>query len=344
VAKAALGDPHAAIVPRGTGGTGQAHLRAAFARSVRAEVGARKRARLEMDYDDLLVRVRDALVDPVIGEPTAARLRSRYSVVLVDEFQDTDPVQWQILRSAFHGHVPLVLIGDPKQAIYAFRGGDLHTYLEASSAATTGHTLAVNWRADPDVVDGVGHLLRGAALGDSRIVVHHVDAGLDGQRVTGPAAPVRLRVITCDDGPCDQSGRLLKVDGARSAVARDAVAVVVDLLGPPHRYGPERQRRRLLPRDVAVLVRTNRQADLIRGELARTGIPAVLSGTRSVFATDAARAWVTLLRALEEPHRAGLVRAAALTIIVGTPPEVFARTEADAVDALGVTMRQWRTA
>ncbi len=343
-ATAALGDPHARLVPTTADPASAPGLRVWFATEVRAEVARRKRLRLEVDYDDLLIRVRDALADPVAGEAVAARLRARYSVVLVDEFQDTDPVQWEILRRAFHGHVPLVLIGDPKQAIYAFRGGDLRTYLDAATSASTQHTMTVNWRADPLLLRGVQRLLRGAALGDPLVAVHPVAAGLSGARVSGAAAPVRIRVITGEDGQHDRSGRRLLVAGARTAVARDVAAATADLLSLRYRYHGADGARALLPRDIAVLVRTNKQADMVREHLVATGIPAVLSGTRSVFATEAARQWVSLLRALEEPHRAGLARAAALTMLVGTSPTELAAMAEDGADRLGHTLHGWQGA
>ena len=101
-----------------------------------------------MTYDDLLTRLDGALAGPG-GAAVAARLQRRFEVVLVDEFQDTDPVQWQIMHRAFgSGDGTLVLIGDPKQAIYAFRGADVYAYIEARASAATQRTLAVNWRSD----------------------------------------------------------------------------------------------------------------------------------------------------------------------------------------------------
>ena len=105
--------------------------RVAFARAVRAEVERRMRAARLFTYDDMLTRLAGSLRDPERGPAAVARLRARYGVVLVDEFQDTDPVQWDILRTAFAGHTTMVLIGDPKQAIYGFRGADVHCYLDA---------------------------------------------------------------------------------------------------------------------------------------------------------------------------------------------------------------------
>jgi hypothetical protein len=110
-------------------------MRRRLALAAREELERRKRRLAVMTYDDLLTRL-DATLD---RSPEAAeRLRARHAVVLVDEFQDTDPVQWDILRRAFgEGDATLVLIGDPRQAIYAFRGADVYAYLAAARAAAT---------------------------------------------------------------------------------------------------------------------------------------------------------------------------------------------------------------
>ena len=122
-------------------------------------------------------------------------MRQRWKVALIDEFQDTDPVQWQVFERAFHGVATLVLIGDPKQAIYAFRGGDIVTYLDAAEQATTRQTLGVNWRADQPLLDALQVLVEGAALGDERIAVHPVSAHHAASRLEGAGQPFRLRVV-----------------------------------------------------------------------------------------------------------------------------------------------------
>ena len=150
-------------------------------------------------------------------------MRQRWRIVLVDEFQDTDPVQWKVLDRAFSGEATMVLIGDPKQAIYAFRGGDIFTYLEAAETAATRRTLAINWRSDEALVDALQALLGGAALGDPRIAVHPVEAHHRGSRLAGApvADPLRVRVL-----------RTLR---RRHHAHRR---------GPhPHRPGPRRRRR-----------------------------------------------------------------------------------------------------
>jgi exodeoxyribonuclease V beta subunit len=344
VARYAMADRQAELLPADADPGSAAEQRYGIARAVRREVETRKRARRLLDYDDLLTRLRDALIDPVRGPAARERIRSRYRVVLVDEFQDTDPVQWQILRTTFHGTTTLVVIGDPKQAIYAFRGADLVTYLEAAGAAGaagTRRTLARNWRSDADLLTALEAVFGGAALGDPRIVVRPVAAEHVGRRLLGAGVPLRLRVA--GQAPAGKTkGRLPKVDDARALVARDLAADVVRLLGGPGMLTLESTARRVRPGDIAVLVHTNKQAVLVRDELGKLKVPAVLTGTTSVFAARIAREWLTLLRAIEQPNRAGLVSAAALTCFLGRTATQLATSGDDALDDLGTRLRGWR--
>ncbi|HUZ84577.1 MAG TPA: UvrD-helicase domain-containing protein, partial [Gaiellales bacterium] len=199
---------------------GVAGQRRAVAQKVRDEVEARKRRLGLVDYDDWLILLRDALGDPARGAAACERVRSRYRVVLVDEFQDTDPVQWEVLRLAFHDHIPLVLVGDPKQAIYGFRGGDVTTYLAAASLATLAATLTRNWRSDDPLLRALGQLFGGAALGDPRIVVRPAQAAHPDARLSDAGAALRLRrVARTGHGPLGKG--LPKVEPVREAVAAD---------------------------------------------------------------------------------------------------------------------------
>src|SRR5262249_32447909 len=148
IARAADRNPGAPIEPADPDPGSAPDLRRRLAGRVRGELEERKRALGVMTYDDLLTRL-DAALRGGGGDAIARRLRERYRVVLVDEFQDTDPIQWSIVRRAFAaGEAALVLIGDPKQAIYAFRGADVYAYLDAADTAGARATLGVNWRSD----------------------------------------------------------------------------------------------------------------------------------------------------------------------------------------------------
>ena len=303
---------------------------------MREEVERRKRRLGILSYDDLLSQLADALEDP--AGAARVRMRQRWRIVLVDEFQDTDPVQWRVLDRAFTGHATMVLIGDPKQAIYAFRGGDVATYLQAAATAGTTQTLSVNWRSDAPLLDGVQRLLSGAALGDDRIVVHDVDAHHQGDRLVGApvTSPFRLRVVRRDT--FDKRGNaMLTVAQVRPHIARDLALDVRRLLAAKPTFAGEP----LEPRHVAVI--SYRHADLAaaRAALHELGVPAVIAGGGSVFATPAAVEWLTLLEALEQPHRSTRVRAAALTCFVGhTAAELDERGD-DLTDDVADTLRTW---
>lgn len=337
VARAAVSDHDADLRPDDPEPGSPAEHRVRFAAAVRAEMTRRKRARRVLDYDDLLVLLRDALTDPVTGPAAAERVRSRYRVVMVDEFQDTDQVQWEILRTAFHGRRTLVLIGDPKQAIYAFRGADVVTYLAAKGEAHATATLGRNWRSDADVLTGLATVLHGAALGDPRIVVRPVDAEHTGRRLEGSPA-VRLRQVTRP--ATGYSGALPPVGAVRAVIYADVAAEVVRSL-ETERLQEDGAWRPLRPGDVAVLARRNADAVAVRDALAAVGVPAVVSGLSSVFGTPAARHWLTLLTALAQPGSAARGAAAALTPFVGWDAErLDSAPEADR-DAHADRLRVW---
>ncbi len=332
----ALADAQARVEPAGGSRETPHGRRVAFAEAVRAELDRRKRQLGILSYDDLLSQLADALRDD--DAPARARMRRRWRIVLVDEFQDTDPVQWQVLDRAFSGHATMVLIGDPKQAIYAFRGGDVVTYLEASETSLDQQTLGVNWRSDHDLLRSFQAVLRGAALGDPRIVVHDVSAHHRGRRLEGAPhdAPFRLRVVRRD-----QFGRRgskpLTVGQVRPHVARDLACDVHELLAS----GATWCGRPLEPRDVAVIA--YRHADLAAAQAAlrEVGVPAVIAGGGSVFATEAADEWLLLLEGLEQPHRSARVRAAALSCFVGRTATELDRGGDELTDEVADTLRSW---
>jgi exodeoxyribonuclease V beta subunit len=336
IARAAVGDPQARLEPAAEARTTPAGRKVSFALKVRDEIEARKRRLGILSYDDLLSQLADAL--EADDSPARTRMRERWSIVLVDEFQDTDPVQWKVLDRAFSGVATMVLIGDPKQAIYAFRGGDVTTYLEAAETATTQQTLSVNWRSDADLLAAFQELLVGARLGHERIEVRPVTAHHQESRLLGAPvpAPLRMRVVrreTFGKGPRAS----LPVADVRPHVARDLALDVRRLLGS----GATFDGAPIEPRHVAVI--SYRHADLAASQraLQAVGVPAVIAGGGSVFATPAAVEWLTLLEALEQPHRSPRVRAAALTCFLGHTARDLAEGGDGLTDEVAETLRHW---
>ena len=309
-------------------------LRLRFALAVLGELENRKRRLGILSYDDLLSQLANALRDP----SSAARLRmqARWKVALVDEFQDTDPVQWQVFERAFSGVSTMVLIGDPKQAIYAFRGGDVFTYLAAAETATRRQTLAVNWRSDEALVESLKTVLGGAALGDERIVVHDVRAHHPGSRLVGAGAPFRLRALRpAELGRNERSNPPVAAfrDHLWEDVARDIKALLTS--------GATFEGRTLLPEDVAVIAYKHSDLQSIQAALARHGVPAVVAGGGSVFHTAAATEWLSLLEALEQPHRTQRVRAAALTGFLGHSAVELHDGGDELTDRIAARVRDW---
>ena len=321
IARIAIENPTTPIVP----GEGELpKLRRRLALEARRELDARKRRLAVMTYDDLLTRLREALAG-ADGEAVAQRLRERYRVVLIDEFQDTDPVQWEIVRRAFgDGATTLVLIADPKQAIYAFRGADVYAYLEAAADATQRSTLAVNRRSDQPLISAFDALFGNVKLGHPGIAYRQVHAteAAQASRLHGAPAGAPLRIRLVDRNHVGTTARGYAITGAaRAHVARDLAADLVALFGsgarvPAGRGGADET---VAPGHVAVLVGTNRNAAVIRDALAQAGVPSVINGAGSVFATESARDWLALLEALERPGGLTRAHAVALTPFIDWP-------------------------
>ncbi|QWC86556.1 UvrD-helicase domain-containing protein [Nocardioidaceae bacterium] len=324
VARAVAGDPQARLWSDEQPGreSHSARVRArrtGFGSAVRQELERRKRRLRLLSYDDLLSRLADAL--EAQDSLARRRVRDRWRVVLVDEFQDTDPVQWQVLSRAFAGHATMVLVGDPKQAIYAFRGGDVQTYLTAAEQCDHRATLATSYRADGELAARVDAVLDGAELGHPGIVArpvtaHHQQARLADADGTPSDRPVRLRVLDRARAGGTPS-RLPIVPSARSAVMKDLAGEIAALLDAGATFAG----RPLRPADVGVLCRTSGQCEAARSALAAAGIRAVTGGGGSVLRTEAADHWTRLLEALVAPTRPSRVRNAATTVFRGLEPE-----------------------
>ena len=221
-----------------------------------------------MGYDDVLSQLRGALLDRSSAGVIEA-LRSRFSVVLIDEFQDTDRVQWEIFSTLFGRQAPkstLVLVGDPKQAIYRFRGADISVYLRAvgDGSGSERFSLSRNWRSDGTAVRAMNTFFDGATFGDDAIayvpvkasddheLLHMTEAdgrsasGLDIRVAVGPWLP---RVKNLPSTP--KTARIIN---------RDLVARVRDLLDGASIPDDEGGSRRLRPSDIAVLVRSGGHA------------------------------------------------------------------------------------
>ena len=282
----------------------------------------RRRSAGTLSFDDLLTQLRDALG----SEAATAILRRRFQVALIDEFQDTDPVQWAIFSKMFANAgegSSLVLVADPKQAIYAFRGANVHTYLEAAhEQGTERSTLRTNWRSDGALLSALELVFSGATFGDPKIGFVPVKASEQNERLRmtsgGENLPaLRLRLALGEDLPRTAPGPI-QVDAAQAAIARDLALQVHELLDsarlPARGDKPERALR---PKDIAVLVGQHNESEIIQAALRKRGIPAVTTRGDSVLRSPAATQWRWLLNALARPSDPTRARSAALSWFFG---------------------------
>ena len=301
---------------------GQALFLAGAAHYIRTELPKRLLAGQQQSFDQLLTGLDRALQSGHgAGAQLAQRIRARFPVALIDEFQDTDPIQYRIFRTIYGegGKEALFLIGDPKQAIYGFRGADIYAYLEAASqsSASEKHTMTTNWRADRKMVAALNALFGPLAqpFGDARISYAQVGArpGAEDLWHSPSFGSEPLQFLSLPEDLCpSRGGRLVKkqlVPLIPELVAGDIAA----LLAGDSKIGD----RGVRAGDIAVLVRTNTQAAEIQASLRSKGINGVLQSKASVWASPEAQECLRLLAAVAEPGNEQLLRKALATRMLG---------------------------
>jgi len=285
----------------------KAVLVAALLPPLRAELARAKAEEGLYDFDDMIALVDRALAgdqaDALLG-----RLRERYHVALIDEFQDTDSQQWRIFSRIFlgQGGHRLILVGDPKQAIYGFRGGDLPTYMEAK--ATLGKAtgaeplhLTVNHRSTAEVISSYNAVFDPAGVpgffsaANAEHYRHEVTCGKPGLRLTdaaGGALPALRLVDVIPSGP-SRSVKLRTADALARAVRGTLEA---GRFNASKRKGPE-----LRPEDVYVLTNNLKEGQVIARALREEGVPATLYRQSGLFRGPEAEACRDILLAVQSP-------------------------------------------
>ncbi|MEW8027215.1 MAG: exodeoxyribonuclease V subunit beta [Candidatus Thiodiazotropha sp.] len=270
----------------------------------------------EWSYDDLLLQLHAALLADGGGRLRGLLCR-RYPAALVDEFQDTDPLQYRILSQIYlNSRRPVFLVGDPKQAIYSFRGADLFAYLRArEETEAKHHTLDINWRSTPGLVQAVNTLFGSShrPFFEPRIGFEPVaaaDREMAALRIEGASeAPFQIWHLNFDA----QTG----IEACRQAVADATAGEIARLLTLSSQDRARIGNRPLCGGDIAVLVRTHEQASRIAKALRAYGISAVHGSQQSVYWSQEAEQLQRLMIALLEPHNGRFVRAALATPMLG---------------------------
>ncbi len=327
-----------------------------------AALRAAKRARRVQSFDDLLFELHARLAGAG-GPALAAWLRARFPAALIDEFQDTDPLQYGIFERLYAGSgAPLFLVGDPKQAIYGFRQADLHTYLRARDQATAEYTLADNQRSSRELVAALN-----AFFGANPRVF--MQPGLDYRPVdfgarprtpfvdaSAPRAALQLWQLPADGA----GGSPLPKADARRAAAGAVAGEIARLLAAAQCGEVRLGERALAAGDIAVLVRTHAHGRVMRQALAALGVGSVELSQSSVFHGDEATELALVLMAILEPARERRLRAALATGLMGFDAAALHALQAEDADwaarvgrfagyreqwlqrGIGIALRQWR--
>ena len=282
------------------------------------ELRNRKRDARLAAYDDLLQNLHRALQGSD-GEALARSLRQRFPAALIDEFQDTDPVQFAIFRAIHRaGGASLFLVGDPKQAIYAFRNADLHTYLRAAHDHRARWTLGDNQRSTPALIRAINALFdrNARAFMLEGLDYHDVARGrkprnrLEDRSGASTDLCIWMLPRFSDGAPLVRRDALNAAAAATAAeiarLLRASAAGEITLDGAP-----------LAPHDIAVLVRSHRQGDEIKQALAALGVASVELSQATVFKSAEAEDVERVLAAVLDPGDDGLLRAALATEIFG---------------------------
>ena len=290
--------------------------------TARREIALRKGLRNIMFYDDLLLKMRSAL-EGAGGDALAAAIRRKYRSAIIDEFQDTDTIQYAIFHAIFgKGGGDLFLIGDPKQTIFDFRGADVFAYMKAASVIDTRYALRENWRSEPGLVKAVNTLFsysRKAFVYDGIYFQPAEAAPLKENRyleVEGKnEAPLHLWIVPADR--LSSTTKSLAKGKTRALICRAVAAEIARLLELGREGKAKIGMEPIHEGDIAVLVRTNREAVLVQDALSDIGIPSVLHTKENIFDAREAVEMERLMKGIAYPDREGLVRGALTTDMMG---------------------------
>ncbi|MBR6471886.1 MAG: UvrD-helicase domain-containing protein [Victivallales bacterium] len=287
--------------------------------------------RESLNFDDLLRALRDALKNKTYGKALADKLREEYKVALIDEFQDTDPVQYDIFKNIFldkEHPCPVYFVGDPKQAIYAFRGGDIYTYFTAKNEGNLQeHFINANHRSIGRLVDVVNAMFHenapGETFGDKTIAYHPSIAKAAPDKIKGTPLERPLRII--EFTPADDSPAKIK---DMPAIIDRMTGQILDILNQRDAVG----KRIFTPKDIAILMNAKSDMSTLQEKLLAKGIPCVIRNPGNVFGTPIAQRLKVFLEAIAEagtswPGANEHLRAALLTVFGGCSPQEVATLE-----------------
>ena len=253
-------------------------------------------------FDDMIEKVHSALTKKP-NERLIKSLQQKYKAVFIDEFQDTDKLQYEIFETAFRTDTIVFFIGDPKQSIYAWRKADLHTYFRARNAVGNVYEMNINFRSSASYI----HAMNEFFAVDDPFLFNGERDGIEYVDVQAPSNPGKGKLLLDGEEAKPVTIRFVETKGNAGAAL---VADVIQLLDDKrYRLQHGEDKVALQPSDIGILVRSHKEGASIKRQLARYGIPAVTIGEAKVLESEEATIIWHFLIAMEEPNRGNINRA-----------------------------------
>lgn len=300
----------------------------------------------QMTFDDVITKLYLALnhtnpnkAKQKLQQDLIRGLRWKYQAVFIDEFQDTDAMQYQIFKKAFGSDTILFFIGDPKQSIYAWRKADIETYFEARRNVDNEYTMNTNFRSSKNLVDALNHFFSPTDDFDTfyyKSNSESEDAAIKYFQVTTPPSSTK--------GELNYNGNpviplTFSYHQKNEFILEDAVKQISDLLNNPAYSIKERG---IKPSDIGVLVRSRREAQAVKAALAQIGIPAVTVTDARVLQSQEAQELVYVLDAIISHTRAKVNRVLTTSFINWTPDEILSLDEDLVIERFRNYLLKWQ--
>lgn len=299
----------------------------------------------QLSFDDLIDQLHRSLLAP--GHERLVRaLRQKYKAVFIDEFQDTDQLQYEIFQKAFGSETTLFYIGDPKQSIYAFRRADIDTYLKASKEVDHGYGMNINFRSSDPYIQGMNAFFLPEPDFDTfsfaeqpepafgYIPVKSPPVNTKGQLWLDHEPEVPIEILTGTEKQHAQMGLIAQVaallDNDSYTIRKPAEPASGK--SPEGEEAPKGRGRQVVPSDIGVLVNSNDDATFYKAELGKKGIPAIVLGDDKILASPEAASVQYLLEAMLDLSRATINRALLSPLTGLQPADVLALNDAQTID------------
>jgi len=281
-----------------------------------------KRERGLMYFSDQLLSLHAAVKNG--SENFREKIGKYYQLVFVDEFQDTDPIQYEIINNLFVNRSAIFFIGDPKQSIYSFRGADIYAYLKAKDSVENTFTMSTNFRSEPSLVESVNYIFTSNFRKDMPFAIDRVEYSKTdslhsdenhffAENISDKT--FKIWVLDSEDGKPLKTGDYMEIVASKTA---SEISKILELSKEGKALITEKGKTRpVKPADFAVLCRKSEEILKVKNFLDAHNIPAIISVSKSIFESEEAYEVALILTALAEPSNVNIIKNMLITELFG---------------------------